>query len=244
MSHEHISQDCHVCAEALAQKLDKALAEAERLKALMTRCEGCASETAIGGGPPQYCYACWNMKERDVEHAELQVSALREALAFCVDEYGCSYSAQGEYDGCETNYGKRKCAICRAREMLHKDSPPVENRYREPKGKDILGSLPDLPEPRYCVKCGARQKLGDAAHAFICTGTKGDAAHPAPFIEDSTEKRIDLPECVSCKSMGKLCGYHEPKRRNHEDHAWGVCDEKTCPECIAYRAAHHGLTGE
>jgi hypothetical protein len=63
-------------------------------------------------------------------------------------------------------------------------------------------------------------------------------------LSTPAEKRIDLPECVSCKSMGKLCGYHEPKRRNHEDHAWGVCDEKTCPECIAYRAAHHGLTGE
>lgn len=56
------------------------------------------------------------------------------------------------------------------------------------------------PEPRYCVKCGVRQKLSDAAHAFICTATKGDAAHPAPFIEEDTEKR-------KCECPGSL---HQP----------------------------------
>ena len=65
---------------------------------------------------------------RDAHEAtKLQNSALREALAFCVDEYGCSYSAQGEYDGCEKDYKKRKCAICRARLLLHGSA---ENRSR------------------------------------------------------------------------------------------------------------------
>lgn len=55
-------------------------AEIERLKALMTRCEGCASETAIGGGPPQYCYACWNMAERSHETTKLQNDLMRRTL--------------------------------------------------------------------------------------------------------------------------------------------------------------------
>jgi hypothetical protein len=131
MSHEHISQDCHVCAEALAQKLDKALAEAERLKALMTRCEGCASETAIGGGPPQYCYACWNMKERDVEHAELQYRELVDTI---------KHDHLWESTGARVS-GHEDCATCAILER------GTENRYREPKGKDILGSLQDFPDP-------------------------------------------------------------------------------------------------
>ena len=50
-----------------------------------------------------------------------------------------------------------------------------------------------IDEPRYCVKCGVRQKLGDAAHAFICTGTKGDAANPAPFIEEVVCEQCGCP---------------------------------------------------
>lgn len=77
----------------LTQKLDSERRETERLKALLTRCEGCASETALGGGPPQYCYACWNMKERDVEHANLQVRDIAtkaHAVMAALEEHGAS----------------------------------------------------------------------------------------------------------------------------------------------------------
>lgn len=49
-------------------------------------------------------------------------------------------------------------------------------------------------EKRFCSKCGI--EVQNTAHVYACDG-----------------KRVDLPECVSCKLMGKLCGYHEPKKR-------------------------------
>lgn len=70
-----------------------------------------------------------------------------------------------------------------------------------------------------------------------------------PTCEGDVKGEIVDGKCRACQ-LGVIPDWMKPKDTEKRidatplDHARGVCDEKTCSECIAYRAAHHGLTGE
>lgn len=119
---------------------------------------------------------------KQVEDMKLQVGAFREALAKCVDGYGCSYSAQGEYEGCSGRAPGGLCEICRGRRLLHGLTETRVDPYRQPKGKDILGAIPDLPGPPLCRSTNAG--------GILCIREEGHCgahfAHGFPGCEDLT----------------------------------------------------------
>ena len=54
----------------------------------------------------------------------LQNDQMRKALERCINECGCGFSAQGEYDDCRIDkmsvFAPNPCAVCAARELLGK----------------------------------------------------------------------------------------------------------------------------
>lgn len=91
-----------------------------------------------------------------------------------------------------------------------------------------------------------RQKLSGAAHVIICTGTKGDAAHPAPFIEEVAEKPVDevlrkeAEALLDPKSPGWDAGAErllkDLKDRKDADKRIDATAGRGCPQCVPARA--------
>ena len=137
------------------------LAEAEKLK------QGYYDEAAKG----------WQ-KFRD---AELQVDDLKSALRQCLERTK-AVRTDSEIDQLgayieSVLVDKRSCVRIGCGKTQDQHSDPASRSCGDFREKRI-----DEPEPRHCVKCGARVEKGDAAHPYSCIG-KGSAANPAPFHE-------------------------------------------------------------
>ncbi len=129
-------------------------------------------------------------KERDV--ALLQVDALRKALERCADigergvvEIACDALGKSVNRNAAPLFFCNKCGWSGPK-GIHPDCnyeaaavPFIEKRndaYRQPKGKDILGAIPDLPEQPRCPTCG--DYLGTLP-CWKCSGPPQDEHHCA-----------------------------------------------------------------
>jgi hypothetical protein len=111
--------------------------------------------------------AKWDLRA-ELHKAELQVRAVFDAGVKLEEAY--IYNARMYHNINDWDEECHKRAQD-ARDALHRaaEGRVAENRYREPKGKDILGSLPDLPDPAEKRLCGACKK---APAEWECPGRR------------------------------------------------------------------------
>ena len=205
---EAIAGEAHEACDIIVKALQKELAAKGSMLETVTRCNcpgpcnahGCIlkenwqlkAEVERLKADIGWRSSCTLEQQARAEAAELQVREVWDLLTSMPSGPGEGMDSDAEDVKAQAEWSER------FRAMEAKLGKGAENRFG-PNGDPY-----NIPEPRYCVKCGRLMEAADAAHVYTCEG-KGNAANPAPFIE---KRCCEIPapapgfRCVRCGLIG------------------------------------------